>query len=179
MSAARRGMLLTPEEVAAAQIAFGAKLNDARIEAGEPSYRELRRRGFSYSPPTITRALNGTTFPKWPFVNEFLTLCGVAPVVIEGRWKVDWTRLNRLIKPHKKQLMVQENLEQNTDTAVDNYHAAAPRGSECPTCFAWVTNPEGHTEWHNSQPTSTRRTRWLRPVRGPADQLDPPRAQNS
>lgn len=46
------------------KVTYGGKLRYVYVEAGKPPYRTLVRRGFPYSPATITRALRGETFPK-------------------------------------------------------------------------------------------------------------------
>lgn len=122
----------------AAKIEFSEALSRARLQAGKPSYREMSRRGFSYSPATITRVLRGETLPKWAFVDEFLKVCDVNGPEIEQVWRPRWVRIAELAR---------------TATSVPTSPNGAEKhdaSTECPICGASVINTDRHTEWHST-----------------------------
>ncbi len=139
----------------AAKIQLGDALNNARLQAGNPSYRRMQRAGFTYSPATITRVLRGDTVPKWTFVEEFLKLCNVNRYEIEQVWRPRWVAVAALAQPNKATptTLINHGTGQNTPTEA---------GVECQICGAWVVNTARHDEWHNT--LATRRPRWLKPV---------------
>jgi transcriptional regulator with XRE-family HTH domain len=120
---------------------FAAELERVRRDAGRPSYRELQRR-MNYSPSTISRVLNGNSFPRWPFTEEFLRACHVAEPEINGRWLKRWIKITELQSP-----LGDHDLWED-ETGSDAPAPAAQYGTECGTCGALILNPLRHEAWH-------------------------------
>src|SRR5687767_2972806 len=119
-----------------AKARLAAGLRQVHLEAGGPSYRALRRRGFDFSPATITRVLNGDTVPKWNFVAGFLSLCGVDELEIRQVWNPRWAEV-RGSTGRAASLSADLDLGGTRQQAGTGAPAA---GAECEICGAWVVN---------------------------------------
>ena len=72
---------------------FTAELRHIRLQAGEPSYREISRRaGRRYSPATIWRAFTQDKLPQWPVAAAILQALGVADRTSITAWREMWAR---------------------------------------------------------------------------------------
>jgi transcriptional regulator with XRE-family HTH domain len=115
---------------------FAAGLARVRRDDGYPSYRELQRR-MNYSPATISRVLNGNSFPRWAFTERFLRACHVAEPQINGQWRKRWVKIAELQSPLGEDDLWED--ETGSDT---------PAGTECGKCGALILNPLRHEAWH-------------------------------
>lgn len=115
---------------------FALSLRRARREAGDPSYRELAgRTGYSIS--SISRTLNGATFPRWAFTGLLLKSFGVSQEQIQGYWRRRWLEAAEAVSP----LGVDQDGSGQDDV---------PAGRECEECGALVLNPLRHQAWHSA-----------------------------
>ena len=112
---------------------FALSLRRARREVGDPSYRELARRT-KYSISSISRTLNGTTFPRWGFTELLLRSFGVDEEQIGGHWRRCWIEAAEAVSPL--------GADQPASAA------GATVGQECGECGALVLNPLRHRAWH-------------------------------
>ena len=71
---------------------FTAELRHARLQAGEPSYREIdRRTEHRYSPATIWRAFTQEKLPHWQLTAAILHALGIDRTDITA-WREMWSR---------------------------------------------------------------------------------------
>jgi RNA polymerase sigma-70 factor (ECF subfamily) len=82
---------------AAAQEQFTKLLQQVRLEAGSPSFRELAKRGKDGpSVSTMYRIVYGRHLSNWANVRSYLLACGVDPHEIDTLWQRRWAEVARL-----------------------------------------------------------------------------------
>jgi hypothetical protein len=128
------------EDVEAAVRRFARELRVVRRHAGDPPFRALARR-MSFSVSTLTRALSGEKFPKWPVVEALLEACR-ADAATRASMKRSWCAVAEMRTPIGDEL----DLHLDPDPATGSVTEAA--GHECDTCGALVIDEEQHERWH-------------------------------
>jgi transcriptional regulator with XRE-family HTH domain len=127
---------------------FARSLRRARRKAGDPSYRELARRT-TYSISSISRTLNGVTFPRWRFTELLLESCGVSEEQIGGYWRQRWLETAETVSPLGDDGEPVGNPGPAPAVREPDAGAAAlPHWQECGECGSLVTNPLLHHAWH-------------------------------
>lgn len=122
---------------------FADELRRARRQDGEPSYRDLNKRMRArYSIASISRALSGTSFPRWEFTENFLRACHVSDAEIAGPWFSAWKEAADVISP------IGQAPDDGKAGAAAPDPAAQYTGAQCPQCGAWIINPLRHQAWH-------------------------------
>jgi hypothetical protein len=129
---------------------FAVRLQNARREACDPSFRQLQRQ-IGYSPSSISRVLAGKSFPRWEFTEKFLRACRVSEQDINGPWRRRW-------------IAVADQKSPLGDTPADDTTSDTPNplpdtGTMCAQCGSWVINQILHQGWHAAYtPRETSRT---------------------
>jgi hypothetical protein len=85
------------EQASNSIIEFAAELRELRVEAGNPSFRQMAGASGSISHTTLHEAAAGSRFPSWETTREFVKACGGD----ETEWRARWERARDAIEPRQ------------------------------------------------------------------------------